>query len=228
MSNARHPATPRPMVTVSFPIPAAMFTGLIELARKAGQPRDLYTGNLLIAAYSAKCGATGDPALEAAVADLSTHLRPSSVEAPRSDGLIMRLRADLDEAVKRGLNLEQKLEATLKDLAKARGEISALQDELALGRRRQAELDEDAKAAKARIDELNRNQVINGNEVGFSRPEALPSKDPTVGLADCTRRMIIALNAAGLRAPAIARDTDTPLHIVKAVIDQRQAGGRRA
>lgn len=54
----------------------------------------------------------------------------------------------------------------------------------------------------------------------FQHPYAPNPPDPLAGLADCTRRMILALKASGQSPKEIARETDTPLAIVTAVLDQ--------
>lgn len=59
-------------------------------------------------------------------------------------------------------------------------------------------------------------------------PVVPDAPDDLAGMADCTRRMIIALAASGLTPKAIARETETPAHLVKAVLDQRQKRGGAA
>lgn len=241
----------RPLVTVSIALPAAMFAGLVELARKAGMPRDLYTSNLLIAAYSAKIGPTGDTALEEAV---RAPVRGNRTEEVPASDMVRELiqerdrwrqtADDLQKVAREAAGLKERLNnieadrQTLREMLHARDvRQKQLEQELseeialrvgAIDRLKEVERERDALRTSAKPPRATTiDQPLTGPEIGFVPPEALPARDVTAGLADCTRRMIISLKACGLRPAEIARDTDTPLHVVKAVLDL-QTGRRRA
>lgn len=246
-------SAPRPQVTVSITLPAAVFSGLVDLARKAGQPRDIYTANLLIAAYSAKRGPTGDSALEESVrapmnaarveqvvvsmeADMAPLMR--ELERWKKVAEEFRLRGEQADHIQEQLNNlraeKEQLRQSLKAVQAQRDQFEQeLAEEIALrvgaiDRMKKAELERDELLASSGPKKTVRSdQPLTGTEIGFVPPEALPAREITAGLADCTRRMIISLKACGLKPGEIARDTDTPLHVVKAVLDQ-QATRRRA
>lgn len=67
-----------PLVPVEIMISTRMHERMGERAKKAGQPLAVYARLLLEAAWSARCGPTGDDALDAAVASI-----PEAGPAPK-------------------------------------------------------------------------------------------------------------------------------------------------
>lgn len=123
--------------------------------------------------------------------------------------------ADLSAAQETIVTLEGRvaaLEAALKDKAEKARPIVTLQAKRPLSENTEKALGALAEAAQDT----------------FKHRYAPDAPDDLSGMADCTRRMIIALAASGLNPKAIARETETPANLVKAVLDQRQKRGGAA
>ena len=208
----------RPMVTLAFPVPAPVFDGLAELARKAGHPRDLYASNLLIAAYSAKHLSTGDAALDTAIASMDT--RPADLAVGEACVETLRqleiVTASLTDREKENARLRAAIEKwRLRDAERAE-EIRALIAEV-------VELKEDRNAYEraqialrsklmAELEALQAERQAEKDRSATETTEAQPEPDTTYGL--CRR--------AKAEAPA---SDDAPLtkSFIKIVVGYRYA-----
>jgi hypothetical protein len=114
---------------VELRLPSAQYARLVEMARAAGRTPAAYAGDLFQAAYSARCKPTGDAALDAAVARLST-------EEAASGPAIEMLQAELARADARIAEMADEIEALSAGAAvsvdaAAMEELAALRDKAA-------------------------------------------------------------------------------------------------
>lgn len=259
MEMARRGPPARPMLAISLTIPGAAWDGLSAMARKAGYPKELFAANLLMAAYTAKVGPTGDDALDASVARIGEPGNDDTRVAAL-EGKVAGLRAELNNV---NASLDQSRRKTAAEIAKmselqkllhgANEEIDGLKDALDAEKMKHAEIFCELHAARQELEALKAAEkkppivtitadpglnsetkaaLIAAAKAAHPLITVRPEPEALAGLADCTRRMIIALKASGLTPKEIARETDTPVATVAAVLDQaarprnRKAGAK--
>ena len=144
--------TPTRALTIT--VPEGLYGRFVEMARKQGMTPAVYGKLLFEAAYSARCGATGDRELDAAVAAIDA---PSSADPEAVEHLRQRHQAALDaatkwqaEAVEQAKNWCQ----AAADRDDARREIKELEQALRLERQNASRIaDDDRRSGQIRKQE---------------------------------------------------------------------------
>lgn len=208
----------RPMIALTISIPAPMLDGLGRMARERGLKKELLASELLGAAYTARLKPVGDAALEAAVAQIGEAGAGGAARVLELESKAANLRAELN-------NVNASLDASRRNSAAQIAKVGELQKLLWAAQEEIDGLKGALDAAQQELETLKAPApliptVVTINAASDIDPE---TRDALADLADCTRRMILALKASGLTPKEIARETDTPVATVQTVLAQHAA-----